>query len=80
MLLPGPATVAALIEKVPARKLIMTNLLRGQHDLVSFLGINCDFHFLIYEAAGRPILTSMIRSLWLRVAASSLKSAAGKGT
>src|ERR1700741_51912 len=27
MLLPGPATVAALIEKVPARKLITTNLL-----------------------------------------------------
>jgi hypothetical protein len=27
MLLPGPATVAALIEKVPARKLISTNLL-----------------------------------------------------
>ena len=30
MLLPGPATVAALIEKVPARELITTNLLRGQ--------------------------------------------------
>ena len=27
MLLPGPATVAALIEKVPAHKLITTNLL-----------------------------------------------------
>ena len=27
MLLPGPATVAALIEKVPARKLVTTNLL-----------------------------------------------------
>jgi 6-O-methylguanine DNA methyltransferase, DNA binding domain len=27
MLLPGPATVAALIEKIPARKLITTNLL-----------------------------------------------------
>jgi hypothetical protein len=27
MLLPGPATVAALIEKVPARKLITTDLL-----------------------------------------------------
>ena len=27
MLLPGPATVAALIEKVPAQKLITTNLL-----------------------------------------------------
>jgi DNA-binding GntR family transcriptional regulator len=41
---------------------------KHQHDLVSFLAMNRDFHFLIYEAAGRPILTSMIRSLWLRVA------------
>jgi len=41
---------------------------KHQHDLVSFLGMNRDFHFLIYEAAGRPILTSMIKSLWLRVA------------
>lgn len=39
-----------------------------QHDLVSFLAMNREFHFTIYEAAGRPILTSIIKSLWLRVA------------
>jgi DNA-binding GntR family transcriptional regulator len=41
---------------------------KHQHDLMSFVGMNRDFHFLIYEAAGRPILTSMIKSLWLRIA------------
>lgn len=41
---------------------------KHQHDMVSFLAMNRDFHFTIYEAAGRPILTSIIKSLWLRVA------------
>jgi DNA-binding GntR family transcriptional regulator len=41
---------------------------KHQHDLVSFLAMNRDFHFTIYEAAGRPIMTSIIKSLWLRVA------------
>ena len=37
-------------------------------DISRMLRANREFHFGIYQAAKRPILASMIKSLWLRVA------------
>jgi DNA-binding GntR family transcriptional regulator len=37
-------------------------------DLTGFLAMNRDFHFSIYEAAESPLLLSIIKSLWLRIA------------
>lgn len=37
-------------------------------DIGRMLRANREFHFGIYQAAKRPILVSMIKSLWLRVA------------
>ena len=39
-----------------------------RHDVSAFLAANREFHFAIYEAARSPLLLSMIKSLWLRVA------------
>ena len=39
-----------------------------RHDVAAFLVANREFHFAIYEAARSPLLLSMIKSLWLRVA------------
>jgi DNA-binding GntR family transcriptional regulator len=38
------------------------------HDVAAFLVTNREFHFAIYDAARSPLLLSMIKSLWLRVA------------
>jgi DNA-binding GntR family transcriptional regulator len=40
----------------------------GSHDVSTFLAMNREFHFAIYDAAHSPLLLSMIKSLWLRVA------------
>jgi DNA-binding GntR family transcriptional regulator len=40
----------------------------GSRDVSTFLAMNREFHFAIYEAARSPLLLSMIKSLWLRVA------------
>ena len=40
----------------------------GRHDITAFLAMNREFHFAIYEAARSPLLLSMIKSLWLRMA------------
>jgi DNA-binding GntR family transcriptional regulator len=37
-------------------------------DVAAFVAMNREFHFAIYEAAQSPLLLSMIKSLWLRVA------------
>jgi DNA-binding GntR family transcriptional regulator len=40
----------------------------GRSDVSTFLAMNREFHFAIYDAARSPLLLSMIKSLWLRVA------------
>ena len=40
----------------------------GRHDIPAFLAMNREFHFAIYDAARSPLLLSMIKSLWLRMA------------
>ena len=37
---------------------------RERQDFKSVLSLNKDFHFTIYRASGRPLLVSMIESLW----------------
>jgi DNA-binding GntR family transcriptional regulator len=44
------------------------HLFASGKDLTGFLAMNREFHFSIYEAAGSPLLLSIIKSLWLRIA------------
>jgi DNA-binding GntR family transcriptional regulator len=38
-----------------------------QRDAESYVAANRRFHFTLYEASGRPLLTKMIEGLWLRI-------------
>jgi len=56
------------LERVTRLGAAMRRDVAHRHDVAAFLVTNREFHFAIYEAARSPLLLSMIKSLWLRVA------------
>jgi len=68
------AQEAALAHSAPALKRITeldaafrAAVLSQDGDVEQALRLNKELHFAVYEAAGLPILTSIIESLWLKV-------------
>ncbi|WP_210483743.1 GntR family transcriptional regulator [Microvirga antarctica] len=60
----SPASVKAIrLLDEQFRKAVKTEL----PDLDKALRLNKDLHFAIYEAAGLPVLTEIIKGLWLKV-------------
>jgi len=57
----GKAEIARLKELVVEHKRTGEN-----NEVVAMLALNRNFHFLIYEASGNPVLVSQIENLWLR--------------
>ena len=60
-----PGFHAAAIDALDAVALTHVEALR-QGDAARMLSSNREFHFMIYEASGNPVLINLIQNLWLR--------------